>query len=130
MTWQERPGVSRTINSMGYQESEDSDGFRYLHASAMTEAEAEEWYERLKAWIKRGPPTGPQVWTKSGRSAAVDVFSHDRRVGEHRVPLPLRTVRIAGPNLVLAGVAAFDSELFLGGQLLTDEMTALRFDFR
>ena len=57
VAWQERPGVSRTINSMGYQESEDSDGFRYLHASSMTEAEAEEWYERLKAWIKRGPPT-------------------------------------------------------------------------
>ena len=57
LTWQERPGISRTINSMGYRESEDSDGFRYLHASAMTEAEAEEWYERLKAWIKRGPPT-------------------------------------------------------------------------
>ena len=57
VTWQERPAVSRTINNMGYQESEDSDGFRYLHASSMTEAEAEEWYERLKAWIKRGPPT-------------------------------------------------------------------------
>lgn len=56
LTWQERPGVSRTINSMGYQESEDSDGFRYLHASSMSEAEAEEWYARLKAWIKRGPP--------------------------------------------------------------------------